>query len=95
MSKALFAGECQRAAGSMVQLVKRLMKDLNETWFDRGYNSGGANAFVDGDLTSFGITAVQLADFINFCGQVNTLLDNGEPFQADWLKTLNLVRTDV
>lgn len=79
-------------ATAIMDLHRRMM-NLHDFYFDNLYNSGAGDAIVDGDLTSIGLTAAELGDFVNFAAQLNLLLNDGEPFQADWSATLNKMRT--
>lgn len=77
---------------SFMDLYKR-MRDLHEFYFDNLFNSGAGDAIIDDDLSSIGLTAAELGDFVNFVAQLDLMMNNGEPFQADWSVNLNKMRT--
>ena len=92
MSDKSDVGTIARILATDIKEARAKLDDLVTLYFDRGYNSGGSDPIVDGDLTAVGITAVQLGDMINFGQQLATWLDNADPLNADWDSTLNKVR---
>ena len=68
--------------------------DSIEVFLDRGYNAGGSNPITDEDLVDFGITLAEFVEIKTFIDNYNLFLDNGSPAQADYRKTLNVLRTD-
>jgi hypothetical protein len=94
-TKLIFAGQAQDSATTMATLGDKLA-DLHSVYFDRGYNSsGGSNPITDDDLSSLGITAVQLANLITLAEQFANFLNNAAVIQADYDATLNAIRTDI
>lgn len=81
-------------ADNLGQALKdaRTMKNL---FYDRGYNSGGADEIVDGDITSVGITAAQLSNGITLCEQLIKWADNDTPAAAVYRDTINELRTNL
>ena len=47
---------------------------LQEVWFDRGYNSGGADELTDADVEALGITAADVTGMITFAGALETFM---------------------
>lgn len=47
---------------------------LQYVWFDRGYNSGGADELTDADVEALGITAADVTGMITFAGALDTFL---------------------
>ena len=95
MSKKLdFATQLQRQVTLIAQAADK-GDDLVTVYFDRTYNSGGADEIVDADLTTLEITAAQLGNAITFFQNLNKLLNNEDPANADYDATLNAVRTDL
>ena len=85
----------QEASTTLAKLAPKF-QTLFETYFDRGYNGGGANPLADGDIPAeLGITAADVAAFITLAENVGLFLNNGEPFQSDYAVTLNKLRTDI
>lgn len=69
---------------------------LFETYFDRGYNGGGANALVDADVPAeLGITAADIGAFITLAEQMGNFLQGNAVFQSDYGNTLNRLRVDI
>lgn len=69
---------------------------LFETYFDRGYNNGGTNPLVDGDIPAeLGIAAADIAGFITLAENVGKFLNNEAAFQSDYQATINKIRTDI
>lgn len=93
-TKLNFAEQAQVMATSLARLGDNL-SDLESVYFDRGYNSGGANQIVDGDIVSLNITATHLAALITLAQQLENFLGNLPVTQADYDATLNALRTDI
>ena len=64
------------------------------TYFDRTYNSGGADAITDADISSTGLTATQAGNLVTMFQQLLNFRDNAAVTQADYGATMNLARTD-
>lgn len=47
---------------------------LQEVWFDRGYNSGGADELTNADVEALGITAADVTGMITFAGALETFM---------------------
>lgn len=71
------------------------LKNLYDLYFDRGYNSGGSDPIVDGDITDTEITASDVAAAITFIENFDKLLNNQDPTNGDYDATLNKVRSDI
>lgn len=93
-TKITFAEQAQGMATSLAQLGDNL-SDLESVYFDRGYNSGGADQIVDGDIVSLDITATQLGALVTLAQQLSNFLGNASVTTADYDATLNVVRTDI
>lgn len=85
------ANACVNYASEMMSLAKK-MEAINELYFDAGYNAEGSDPILDEDVANSLVTAAELGDFINFTTQLSALLNNGQPFQADWSMNLNKMR---
>lgn len=69
---------------------------LFETFFDRGYNGGGADEIVDADVPAeLQITAADIGAFITLAENVGKFLNNQVAFQSDYQATLNRLRVDI
>jgi hypothetical protein len=93
-TKITWATQAQADATSLAQVADKLA-NLETVYFDRGYDSGGGDPIVDGDVASLGITAVQLGALITLIQQLNNFLGNSAVTAADYDSTLNAVRDDV
>lgn len=66
-----------RRAQDMAAIFSNLSDDigaLQAVWFDRGYNSAGADELTDADVESLGITAADVTGMITFAGALETFL---------------------
>ena len=93
-TKLTFGEQSQNDATTLAQVADRLA-NLETVYFDRGYNSGGTNPIVDGDIVSLNITAANLAALVTLTQQLNNFLGNLAVATDDYDATLNTVRTDV
>lgn len=93
-TKLTFGEQSQNDATTLAQVADRLA-NLETVYFDRGYNSGGTNPIVDGDIVSLNITAANLAALVTLTQQLNNFLGNLAVATGDYDATLNTVRTDV
>lgn len=92
--KTAFVRRQQEAATQIAQAAD-LLGNLETVFFDRGYNSGGANAIEDADVVATGLTAAQVGSLITFGQQLHNFLNNETVAKADYDATLNAARTDV
>lgn len=92
--KLLFVQNVQGKIGILAKAADEL-KNLYDMYFDRGYNSGGANEIVDGDITATEITAADLGAAVTFIENLDKLLNNQDPANSDYDSTLNKVRSDI
>jgi hypothetical protein len=90
-----FVTAAQEASTVLGKLAPKFQV-LFETYFDRGYNTGGANPLVDADIPAeLGIVAADMAAFITLAENVGKFLNNEAAFQSDYQATVNKVRTDI
>jgi hypothetical protein len=93
-TKITWSTQAQADATTLAQVADKLA-NLETVYFDRGYDSGGGDPIVDGDVVSLGITAAQLGSLITLIQQLNNFLGNSAVTAADYDSTLNAVRKDV
>lgn len=93
-TKSEFAEELQENATLMAQLAERMVS-LEATYFDRGYNGGGSDPIIDGDVSSFGITAANVSSWITLAQQFANFRDNSAVTTGDYDSTLNAIRNDI
>jgi hypothetical protein len=92
--KIKFSSKAQALATTLAQASNEL-DDLVTVYFDEGFNGGGSDPIIDGDIVSLGITAVELGNMITFAQQFNDFLNNAAVATLDRDPTLNAIRTDV
>jgi len=93
-NKITFAADAQEVCNSLGKALNDC-DNLFSTFFDRGYNSGGGDPIIDGDIASLKITAADLGGFINLAEQINKLMNNLAVTQSDWGSVVNKMRTDI
>lgn len=89
-----FARQLQEDAGNLAQLKDRIMTRYG-IYFDRGYNSGGANPITDSDVAELGLTATQVGDWITLIEQLGNFFGNSAVITADYDATTNKIRNDI
>lgn len=88
-----FATKCQQIATALAANIYAA-KDVDSVYFDRGYNSGGADPIIDADIVGLEITATELGAFITLTQQLANFADNAAVTQGDYDATLNQIRID-
>lgn len=66
-----------RRAQDMAGIFSSLADDigaLQAIYFDRGYNSGGADELTDADVESLGVTAADVTGMITFADALESFL---------------------
>ncbi len=93
----LMQQEINRLAGSYYKLIQ-----FESIYFDRGFNSGGADAISDSDLdgsvvgdTNTNITASELGSGITMIQQLKNFVTNAAVVQGDYESTISNLRNDV
>lgn len=72
-NKQHYARQAQQMAASFSALADDIVS-LESIWWDRGYNSGGADELTDADVESLGITAADVVGMITFAGALETFM---------------------
>ena len=65
---------------------------LEEAYFDRTYNIGGADEIADSDLEGTDLTAANLASAMTLVAQLRNFMDNAAVSTGDYHSTVNKVR---
>ena len=91
-NKLTFTGAMKSMADTLVS-VKHTAEDLDSIYFDRGYNSGGADEIVDGDISTLDVTAADVAAGITMVQQLKNFFENTAVTQGDYDNTLNKLRS--
>ena len=68
--------------------------ELHKSFFDNGYNVGGANQITESDIQAI-YSDMTLADFtaaISLMEQLNNLMESRAVVTADWQASVNKVR---
>jgi hypothetical protein len=94
MSKITFASQAQSAAARLAAVIDDL-ESLSSVYYDRGYDSGGADAIADADVEALGLTAAELTAFVTMADQLTNFRDNLAVTTGDYGATINQVRDDV
>lgn len=93
--KNTFVQKFQDSATKLAQVANEF-DDLMSVYFDRGYNGGGADELVDGDIsTGLNITAADVAAGVTLAQQLANFLDNTAVVTGDYDSTLNKLRVDL
>lgn len=80
-----------RRAQELIAIVDDVA-DLENEYFDNGYNSGGANEVTAGDAAVHDLTAAQFGSLITVLQQVDKLMTNQVTTQGDYIANLNAAR---
>ena len=86
-NKERFARQAQEAASVFAKLSDTITA-LESVWWDRTYNSGGADELTDADVESLGITAADVNGIIVFAGALQTFLTANRPYLSKMRKDL-------
>lgn len=89
--KTAFIVELIRDAQALAPIMDKL-SDRNKEYFDSGYNGGGADAIVDGDVSLYDITAAQFTSYITLMQQLDNLFGNAAVTTGDYAATINALR---
>jgi hypothetical protein len=91
LSKTRFAQQMIDLHQKMAEIMDNAVV-LEKEFFDQGYNVGGANPLVDGDIVNLGITAANVASGITTLQQVKKFFTNQAVIVADYSATVNAFR---
>lgn len=72
-NKQHYARQGQQMAALFSALADDILSLQNIYW-DRGYNSGGADELTDADVEALGITAADVVGMITFAGALETFM---------------------
>lgn len=72
-NKIRYASRAQDMAGICANLADDIIA-FRDVWWDRAYNSGGADELIDADVESLGITAADVTGMITFADALETFL---------------------
>lgn len=86
-----FANRLRSASSRFMQDAEDLAA-LYATYFDRGYNSGGSDEIVDGDVIEAETTAADIAAGITASEQLANYLNAGAVTSADYSASWNRLR---
>lgn len=92
-SKATFIDNLQSYANLLLQ-AKLGFEDLVDTYFKNGFNSGGANEIVNGDVSANNLTAAKVASAITMAQQLANFFGNAAVTQGDYEATLQQIRSE-
>ena len=66
--------------------------DIENEYFDLGYNSGGANPIVDADVSAYILTAADITNGITLIQQVKNMGGNAAVTTGDYAATTNVFK---
>lgn len=66
--------------------------DIENEYFDLGYNSGGARQVIDADVAQWGLTAANIGSGITLIQQVKNLAGNTAVTTGDYALTTNVFK---
>lgn len=72
-NKTRYASRAQDMASIFSNLADDI-SSLQAIYFDRAYNSGGADELTDADVEALGITAADVTGVITFAGALETFM---------------------
>lgn len=72
-NKTRYASRAQDMASIFSNLADDIIA-LQNTYWDRGYNTGGADPLTDADVEALGITAADVTGMITFAGALETFM---------------------
>ena len=72
-NKQHYARQAQQVAATFSALSDDILA-LQAIYFDRAYNSGGADELTDADVEALGITAADVVGMITFAGALETFM---------------------
>lgn len=93
-NKIVFSQKGQEVSNALAKAANDL-EDFVSTFFDRGYNIGGADQIVDADIASLGIDAATLNSFVTTAQQLANFFGNAAVTQGDYDSSVNKMRTDI
>ena len=93
-TKTKFTGQAISIADAMAKTANDLA-DLTDVYFDRGYDSGGSDPIVDGDITDLNKTAAEVALMITLAQQFANFVNNSAVTTGDYDSTLSAMRQDL
>ena len=87
--KELYVVELIRISNTLSQVMEK-PELLTGQYFDLGYNSGGSDPIVDGDLINFnGIVAADVTNAITALEQLTNYFSNSAVTQGDYAASYN------
>ena len=93
MSDKLNYAGAMRAFADTLATLRHQAEDFDKIYFDRGYNSGGADPIADEDVSGLGITAANVASGITLSQQLVNFFGNAAVTQGDYQSTINALRS--
>jgi len=93
-TKLKFTGQAISVADVLAKAASDL-SDLTDVYFDRGYDAGGSDPIVDGDVSDLDKTAAELALMITLAQQFANFMDNSAVTTGDYGSTLSSMRQDL
>ena len=93
-TKTKFVGAGISGADTLAKLARDLA-DFVEVYFDRGYDSGGADPIIDADITDLNKTASEVGNLVTLAQQYAKFVGNSAVTTADYGATISGMRQDL
>ena len=90
-----------RKVAYLRDLIRRLQEldtlfddaaDIENEYFDLGYNSGGAREVIDADVIQWGLTAANIGSGITLIQQIKNMAGNTAVTTGDYAATTNIFK---
>jgi len=75
--------------------ISEIAAPMDKFYNDKGFPSGGADPIIDADITSTGMTAVEVLAVITLLQQLDNFQGNSAVTQGDYKSTMNKARLDI
>lgn len=95
MSQKTTYGQGAQDISTRLAVIFQEAANLHAVYFDRGYNSGGANPITDDDVSGLTCDAADIVAFITMAEQLENFRSNAAVVTGDYDATVNAMRTDV
>ena len=86
-----FALAERAAATAFAEAIERIA-ELYEIYYDSGYDPGGSDSIIDGDIEGHNMAAQDLTNFATFAENLALFMSAGTPMVFDYQSKVNAFR---